>query len=171
MDPLSITSSVVGLTAICVQTAKALNDIKGKFQNAGLTIAAICTETTIVSASLARIQSSVLGNPDGLSEKLGARPDLEATLDHALIGCYVVFDVLQTEVQKLTESAQSSAVDLSFRAKLRYLWNESTMQDILTQIRGLQTALTLLLQLLGAYVSSRSGRYGAKALAVTLWQS
>lgn len=159
MDPFSITATVVGLTATCVQTAKALNDIKAKFQNASLTIAAICTETTIISASLSRIQSSMLGSPDGLANKLSSRPDLEATLDHALTGCYVVFDVLQAEIQKFTEPAQSNSSDLSLRAKLRYTWRESTMQEILTQIRGLQTALTLLLQLLGTYETPLADRY------------
>lgn len=156
MDPLSVTASVVSLTAICVQTAKALNDLRGKLQSADLTIAAICTEATIISASLSRIQSSMLGSPDGLSDKLSARPDLEATLDQALTGCCVVFDVLQAEIRKLTESAQSVSSDLGLKARLRFLWSESTMQDILTQLRGLQTALTLLLQLLGTYVKPRS---------------
>lgn len=152
MDPLSITASVVGLTATCLRAMKAMNDLKGKFQNANLTITAICTETLIISTSLSQIQSSMLGSPDELSSKLSTRPDLKATLDHALIGCYVVFDVLHAEIKKLTASTQSSLLDLSLRAKLRYLWNEKMMQDILQQIRGLQTALTLLLQLLGTYV-------------------
>ena len=107
MDPLSITASVVGLTSICVQTAKALRDIKDKFQGATLTVSAICTETTIISASLSRIQSSLLGSPDEISDKLRERPDLEATLDNALTGCYLVFDVLQAEIQKFTESKHS----------------------------------------------------------------
>ena len=154
MDPLSITASVVGLTATCVQTAKTLSDLKDKFQNASLTISAICTETTIISASLSQIQSLMLGNPDGLSNKLQQRPDLESTLDQSLTGCYIVFDVLQAEVQKLLEFSPPGSSEFGLRTKLRYMWNESTMQDILTQIRGLQTALTLLLQILGSCVLS-----------------
>ena len=152
MDPLSITSSVVGLTATCVKTAKKLHDLKDKYQNANLTISAICTESTIISASLSRIQSSILDSPNALSDKLSAQPDLEATLDQALTGCYVVFDVLQDEVEKLTESAQNGSSNLPFTAKVRYLWNENTMRDIREQLRGLQQALVLLLQVLGAYV-------------------
>ena len=151
MDPLSIAMSVASLTASCVQTGKILRDLKGRFQNASLTIAAICTETTIISASLSRIQSWMLSNPDGLSDKLGARPDLEATLDQALTGCYVVFDVLQAELEKLTVNGEPRSSDLGLKAKFRYMWSEGTMQEILTQLRGLQTALTLLFQLLGTY--------------------
>lgn len=170
MDPLSITASVVGLTATCFQAAKALNGLKSRFQSASLTVAAICTEATIISASLSQIQSSMLGSPDGLSEKLRARPDLEATLDSVLTGCYVVFNVLETEIQKLTESAQPNPSDLGFRAKLRYVWSESTMQDILSQIRGLQTTLVLFLQLLGTYVAPLSNWYSAYTQAETQWQ-
>lgn len=96
----------------------------------------------------------MLGNPDGLSTKLQQRPDLESTLVQSLTGCYVIFDVLQAEVQKLIESSQPGSSEFGLRAKLRYVWSESTMQDILTQIRGLQTALTLLLQVLGTCVVS-----------------
>ena len=67
-----------------------------------------------------------------------------------------MFDVLQDEVEKLTESAQNGSSNLPFTAKVRYLWNENTMRDIREQLRGLQQALVLLLQVLGAYVSSFS---------------
>ena len=52
MDPLSIPAAVVGLTATSIQTGKSLHNIKDKFQGAALTIGAICTETTIISASI-----------------------------------------------------------------------------------------------------------------------
>jgi Fungal N-terminal domain of STAND proteins len=151
MDPLSVTASVVGLTATCVQTAKALSELKDKFQHAHMTIAAIITETTIISASLSRIQSLILSSPDTMAEKL-QREGLETTLDSALTGCYVVFDVLQTEIHKVMEAAANSN-ELSFKARIRYIWSEGNMQDSLNQLRGLQTALSLLLQLFGTYVS------------------
>lgn len=154
MDPLSISASVAGLTASCVQTAKTLRDLKDKFDNANLTISAICTETTLISASMSHIQSCMLQSPDAVSAKLQSQPSLESTLDQALTGCYVVFDNLESEVSKLTESeVQQNAVELKFTSKLRYMWSESTMKELLAQMRGLQTALTLVIQLLGACVS------------------
>ena len=149
MDPLSITAAVVGLTATSIQTAKALYSIKDKFQGAALTIAAIYTETTIISASLSKLQSSLLSNREELADNLSRRPDLEATLDQALTGCFVVLDVLQAEVGKLTEACQTDSLNITLKARLRFVWNESTMQDILKQLRGIQTAMSLLLQLLG----------------------
>ncbi|CAI7677272.1 unnamed protein product [Penicillium pancosmium] len=150
MDPLSISASVAGLTASCLQTAKALRDLKDKFDNANLTISAICTETTLISASMSHIQSCILKDPDAVSDKLQSHPSLESTLDQALTGCYVVFDVLESEISKLTESeVLQTSVDLKFTAKLRYMWSESTMKELLGQMRGLQTALGFIMQLLG----------------------
>ncbi|CAI7611169.1 unnamed protein product [Penicillium pancosmium] len=150
MDPLSISASVAGLTASCLQTAKALRDLKDKFDNANLTISAICTETTLISASMSHIQSCILKDPDAVSDKLQSHPSLESTLDQALTGCYVVFDILESEILRLTESeVLQNSVDLKFTAKLRYVWSESTMKELLGQMRGLQTALGFIMQLLG----------------------
>lgn len=89
-------------------------------------------------------------DPDAVSDKLQSHPSLESTLDQALTGCYVVFDVLESEISKLTESdVLQTSVDLKFTAKLRYMWSESTMKELLGQMRGLQTALGFIMQLLG----------------------
>lgn len=148
MDPLSIAGSVVGLTATCLQTAKALHDLKDRFKYADVMIAAICTETTIISVSLSRIQSSMLSESSSLGEKL-QESSLSSTLDAALTGCYVVFDVLQSEINKLIERDDiMNPEPLGFKGKTKLIWNESLMQELLGQLRGLQTSLTLLLQLL-----------------------
>ncbi|KAL4953868.1 Dbl homology domain-containing protein [Aspergillus filifer] len=143
MDPLSISASVAGLTASCVQTAKALHDLKDKFDNTNLTISAICTETTLIFTSMSHIQSRILQDPSSVSAKLQNQSSLESTLDQSLTSCYIVFDVLQTELSKLTESQLSN-----YSGSLELGWG--TMKDILGQMRGLQSALTLLIQLLGA---------------------
>ena len=91
MDPLSITASVVGLTATCVQTAKALDDIASTYKQAKLTVGATVTEPTIISASLTQIQSALLRDPEALSARLQTRPELQSTFDTALMGCMVVF--------------------------------------------------------------------------------
>ncbi|KAL4939399.1 hypothetical protein BDV06DRAFT_231074 [Aspergillus oleicola] len=123
MDPLSISASVAGLTASCVQTAKALQDLKDKSDNANLTISAIFSETTLYICYL-------------VSNKLQNQPNLEPTLDQALTGCYTVFDQLLQP---------SGSLELGFGSKVRYMWSEGTMKDIWGQMRGVQSALTLLI--------------------------
>ena len=64
-----------------------------------------------------------------------------------------VFGALQDEIFKFREAEViDGPPELSLRGKLRYVWNEDNMKGLLAQLRGIQTALSLLLQLLGTYV-------------------
>jgi hypothetical protein len=89
----------------------------------------------------------MLSDSTNLGEKL-QESNLSSTLDAALTGCYVVFDVLQSEINKLIDMNDiANPVPLNFKGKTKLIWNESLMQELLGQLRGLQTSLTLLLQL------------------------
>lgn len=147
MDPISITGTVLSITARCLTTAKALYDLRGKYKSAQTTISAICSECTVISASLTRIRSLVVQNTDVLSTQLSFRPELGTAFDTALTGCMVVFRVLDDEVKKLTSGGDGTA-KLGFKVKARYLWDEETMKELLQQIRGQQTAISLLIQAL-----------------------
>ena len=150
MDPLSITAVVASITAHCLTTAKTLTELKNKYREAEMTIAAMCSETTVISASLAYIQNLLLRNPDVMATHLQSRPELQSTLDTALTGCVVVFSVLKDELEKLTASGNDGR-ELVWAAKAKYLWNEGMMKDLLQQIRGQQTAFILLIQMLQMY--------------------
>lgn len=67
MDPLSVTASVAGIATACLMTAKTLNNLRSKFQDAQMTIAAIRTETTVIGTTLAKIQGILLNNPHVLT--------------------------------------------------------------------------------------------------------
>jgi hypothetical protein len=149
MDPLSITSTVLSLTGRCLSTANTLYAIRGKYSNAHMTISAIYSESTVIAASLGYIQNLLLTNPDVLRSNLNARPELANTLDMALTGCLLVYSVLEEEVQKLSAGEGFAP---SFKKKVQYIWKEETMNDLLGQIRGKQSALTLLTQVLQMFV-------------------
>jgi hypothetical protein len=146
MDPLTITGSVLAITARCLTTVLALHGLRARFQHAQTTISALCSESTIMSASLAQIQNLILSNPDALTSHLQQRPELVSTFDTVLTGCMVVFSVLDDEVQRLFPSNANENAGLLDRA--RVVWKEDIMNDLLSQIRGQQGALTLLVQAL-----------------------
>lgn len=99
MDPISITASVLGITSKCLSTAKLLYTLREKFKNSQMTISAIYSECTVISASLGHIQGLVLTNPHMLRSNLESRPELENILDTGLTGCVLVFSVLDDEVK------------------------------------------------------------------------
>jgi hypothetical protein len=146
MDPLSITASVMSVTAGCMKLAKTISDLREKYKHAQTILSALCAESTVICATLSQIQSLILRRPDVFRTQLRERPELVATFDVAVTGCMAVFAVLDDEVQKLVAHGVEAANDVGWADKAKFLWNESFMKDLLQQIRGLQSALTLLVQ-------------------------
>ena len=109
-------------------------------------IVAICCESTVISASLAQIQSLLLQRND-LAEVWQSRTQLPEVLDQALIGIMVIFSCLDAEIQRIT-AGTSDPGRLRWRPRLRMMWSESHLNDLLGSIRGQQTGMTLLIQVL-----------------------
>lgn len=122
----------------CIQSAKELYDLKSRYKDASILISAIYSESMVIAASLSQVQN--LLQHDGLQSK----PQLLETLDRALTGCRVVYGCLEEEVRELV--AKTEADDLRFKDRAKFLWKEDTFKELLTQIRGQQSALSLLIQ-------------------------
>lgn len=122
----------------CITSAKELYDLRERYKDASVLITAIYSESMVIAASLSQVQN--LLQHDALRQK----PQLLETFDRALTGCRVVYGCLEEEVRDLVEKAHRN--DLKFRDRARYLWKEDTFKELLTQIRGQQSALSLLIQ-------------------------
>lgn len=92
----------------------------------------------VIAASLSQVQN--LLQYDALQSK----PQLLETFDRALTGCRVVYGCLEEEVRELVLKSQNE--DLKFKDKAKFLWKEETFKELLQQIRGQQSALSLLIQ-------------------------
>ncbi|CAG8984162.1 hypothetical protein HYALB_00008164 [Hymenoscyphus albidus] len=128
MDPLSITSTVASIVGICLKTAKSLSDLRDKYKDAEMTILAIHSETSVIGATLSKIQCLLLTNPEALSPKIQEDPGIEvkATFDVALTGCAMIYSCIEIEVGRLRSYAAESDHP-SWKAKSKFLWNEDTM--------------------------------------------
>lgn len=122
----------------CIQSAKELYDLRERYKDASVLITAIYSESMVIAASLSQIQN--LLQHDALLQK----PQLLETFDRALTGCRVVYGCLEEEVRDLVEKAGRN--DLRFKDRAKFLWKEDTFKELLTQIRGQQSALSLLIQ-------------------------
>jgi hypothetical protein len=92
----------------------------------------------VIAASLSQVQNLLQ------HESLQNKPQLLETFDRALTGCRVVYGCLEEEVRDLVIKAEND--DLKFKDRAKFLWKEDTFKELLTQIRGQQSALTLLIQ-------------------------
>ena len=102
----------------------------------------------MISASLGLIYNLILRDPEALRSNFATRPELEGAFDTALTGCALIFSVLDDEVQKLQGDGE-----LGVAGKVKIVWKDETMKELLQQIRGQpQNALSLLTQALQMYL-------------------
>jgi hypothetical protein len=105
----------------------------------------ICSETTVIAACLSHLQTIVCRKQDFV-QVLDSRPELAHALDTALTGCMVLFSCVDEEIRKITaDSSQASA--LSWKGKVKAVWNHERLRDLLDSLRGQQVAINLLIQL------------------------
>ena len=162
MDPLTIVGTVVivyrpslcpiakslkvSLIASSAATARALFDLQSKYTNAPTTIVAICSEAAVIGASLSQIQTLLFHK----SESAGyfeSRPELADVLDVSLTGCTVVLSCLDEEIRRMPDTPVQTT-GFTLRNKARVVWNQDKLRDLLESLRGQQTAINLLIQLL-----------------------
>jgi hypothetical protein len=144
MDPFSTLCTVTSLVATCAKVGKSLNDVQAKYNRAGLTISAIVSECSVIAAALSEVGQIAKNDPDGLSFRLNAsNGQLSSSLELSLSSCSLTMAVLEDEIKKLTTTENLRF--LSWKTKVKYVWNEEDMKDLLQSIRGQQSALHLLL--------------------------
>ncbi|KAH6987169.1 hypothetical protein EDB80DRAFT_731455 [Ilyonectria destructans] len=143
---MDIASAIKSATVTCLKTTKYLYDLQQKYKNAPIVVVSICSESTVISASLAKIQSLLLQRLD-LSTTWKSQSGLGSVLDTTLTGCMVLYSCLDTELQAIT-AGTTDANQIRWKARVRSVWNEEKLHELLIAIRGQQTAITLLIQLL-----------------------
>ncbi|ORY06757.1 hypothetical protein BCR34DRAFT_604104 [Clohesyomyces aquaticus] len=140
MEPLTAAVGLMAMIPQCMQSAKDLYDLRAHYKDASLLISAIYSESMVIAASLSQVQTLLQ------RDALRNRPELHDTFDKALTGCRVVYVCLEEEVRELARKADNE--ELRRRDRLKYLWREETFKELLQQIRGQQSALVLLIQVL-----------------------
>ena len=124
-----------------------------------MTITSICSETTVVNASLSHLQTLIL-QKDDLERVLHGRPDLASALDCSMIGCMMLLSCLNDEIARVTRTTQGGNVSWKGRASL--VWNHDKLRQLLADLRGQQTALGTLVNLFQVYV--RTTKHGKRSL-------
>ncbi|KAF5595990.1 GTPase-activating of the rho rac family (LRG1) [Fusarium pseudocircinatum] len=141
MDPLSIASSVVGLTATCLSTCKKLHDLAGEYQDVPAVIAMICSESSIISIGLSELQMKILRRDD-LAQAWASKTEIWTAFETALTGCMVVFSCLEAETRSLRSK------NPGVWAKIKFIWNQDRLKELLGALRAQQSSITFLLNLL-----------------------
>ncbi|KAF4332439.1 GTPase-activating of the rho rac family (LRG1) [Fusarium beomiforme] len=101
----------------------------------------ICSESTIISIGLSELQMKILRRDD-LAQAWASRTEIWTAFETALTGCMVVFSCLEAETRSLRSK------NPGVWAKLKFIWNQDRLKELLVALRGQQSSITFLLKLL-----------------------
>lgn len=111
-----------------------------------MTVVSMCSKSNVILASLTQIQGLLLQRDD-LAAIWQSRTELPTVIDNALTGCMVVFSCLDAEIQGIV-AGESDSNWMRWRSRVRLMWNEAKLNELLGALRGQQTVINLLIQLL-----------------------
>ena len=151
MDPITaigVVASVIQIASNCGRILQSLSHLKSRFKNAGPTLDALSSEVDQIKENLTSLKNILEEKDHSFAEILKSRPDLQETVTKTLRGCEVVFNLLSKDLTKILSSSAESEKKMDFIRMTKFTKNEKIFKDYLTQIRGHQTALTMLCQIL-----------------------
>ncbi|KAL8762366.1 MAG: hypothetical protein Q9184_001628 [Pyrenodesmia sp. 2 TL-2023] len=145
MDPASILGLISTAGTIAVQitgTIKDLSDLRATYAESNVRIRLLIKELSTIKSSLNQINDWA-----HFLDETHDQADLKDDLQVALDGVELAMEALGEEVRGLVPHAgPASQVQMGFRAKTKYAWNEQNMTEHENRLRAQISALNLLLQ-------------------------
>lgn len=97
---------------------------------------------------LSELQSKIL-HRDDLAQAWASRTDILNVFEVALTGCMTVFSCLEAETRNLKQRNPTVLAKLpGVLARLKFIWNQDRLKELLEALRGQQTSITFLLNIL-----------------------
>ena len=147
MEVTGVAMAVPPLLAGCTKIIKFLHGVRNQYKNTPLTMASIATECFAIHESLAQLPYLDLSNLDSLG--VPRSQQIMGSIEAFLLGCNMTLSVIDEYTMELEEQlgaplAESSR-DMGTLSRLRLVWKENEMKELLQQLRGYQTGLTNIL--------------------------
>ncbi|KAL8949562.1 MAG: hypothetical protein Q9222_004336 [Ikaeria aurantiellina] len=145
MDPASILGLIATAGTIAgtiTKTIKDLSELRGTYTDASLRIRLLIKELSTIKSSLNQINDWA-----HFLDYQQNQEDLREALQVALDGVELAMGALAEEVGGLVpDTSMAAKVELGFRARTKYAWNEQNMKEHENRLRAQVSALQLLLQ-------------------------
>ena len=147
MDPVTavgVVSAALQIVQFIGSTVQGLNTLKGKFQDADITIRLLISRLSTIKAAIVQIHDWADYNFDDSPKSVQFLDGLNKSLD----GCQAAMDVLSAEVKDLMAGValdEQTPSRLGLRARAKATWNHDTMKAHQDMLHGQVQALQLLL--------------------------
>lgn len=144
MDPVSAWGVITGAVQVVQaigQTIAGLSALRGKYQDADITIRSMIGELSTIKSAITQLHDWAEYN----AEENSSHKEYDQSLAVAIDGCHAIMEVLAEKVAELVNGQAESTV-LNFKARVRVLWNEEMMMSLQDRLHSQVRALNLLLQ-------------------------
>jgi hypothetical protein len=139
---------ITPLLSTCTKIVTILHNVGKKFKRAPLMMTSIGTECNMIHVALAQLRNfdwtSVATYTDGRLEQM-----TRAT-ESIILGCQLTLSVIEeyaVELQDYVDGSPLSPTEqMGIMTRVRVLWKEEEMRELLLQLRGYQTGLTGLIR-------------------------
>lgn len=149
MDPVSLVGTIVSSINLVVRTGLRLHSLRGQYETADLTILSMCSVSKSVETSLYQLGRLIQRTAENNSwDTVAARPPFPDTFNSALLGIISVYKFLDQELKKLAPVPNSANDRGRRRIRLKKIWKESLMRQLLDCLNDQQIALGLVLRFL-----------------------
>jgi hypothetical protein len=147
MDPLSITTGVLTLVTRSIGAIQTCQTYATKYKLADLSIASVRTECAAIRVALLQTQNLIprKQSKDGKQVPQQFEQYVLEEYEAVLSACSLTFSLLNERLESMGLNGLNARNESDAASKLRYMWNEATMETIVQNITRQATAINLLL--------------------------
>lgn len=146
-EVLGAAGSVLRIINLCFKVTQHINEVTTKYKLANATLSAISSECLVISTAVERIQSMVAHQTTLVSSRLQPGESLTMAFDIAFHGCETTLSIIADDLEKIGAGSGKAGSSMlkTPKARLKFIWSEGGLKELLQQLRAQHSALNLLL--------------------------
>lgn len=159
MDPISIAASISSLIIGSTKVVQLANSLQQQYANTEMLMTSIAAECSTVTVALAQLQSALHSRRER-SWKTDGKEDVLKSVEAVTIACALTLSLMEKYMVAVLEKSQDEGEAsvgktdgrLTKKDKMKILWNDEEIGRLVSQLRGYQSSLSLLLNVVQWYV-------------------
>lgn len=141
------THRVQSLVGTALKGIQAYNTYHGQYSRAAITMASMMAQCSCVEFAILQVQKVVINNRPS-ADLLAPDAALARHFSSVFGACQMVFSILNERLRSTTGVGVDQYGQPSRMTKLKYVWNDQEMKDLLRNLESQASAINLLLSAL-----------------------
>ena len=132
------------MVGVALKGIHVINQYCEKYSRAAITIASMTAQCSCVEFALIQVQDVIIQNPQS-ALRFQADSALGKHFSSVFGACQLVFSILNQKLKELVNARLNAHGSVAVKDKLKQVWNDQEMKDLLRNIESQASAINLLL--------------------------